>query len=571
VGLAALLVVALYVHLHGLAHAFIAPWDEAVHAVVAAHIRQHPLVPTLYDTSALAPAGLTDWTRTHIWIHLPPLGLWASALSMRLFGLGTLQLRLPGVAFSIGGMLTTYAIGRRVAGVATGLVAAAVVGFAPYALLVAQGYVFGDLTDTPLLALGPLTVLLVLRWRDTGGLGWAAAAGVAQGAGILAKGPFALATAAVLGALMVVDLADRRKDAPRLIGAIAFVLSAALVALPYYWFISHAFPEAYAVESGNWARAFFHSYEGWGRPWDFHLTEYLYAQYGSPLAMLVIGGTLLITVLAVVRRQAVDVIAATWVLATYIPITLAVSKADPFSIPAIPAVGLVVGRIVMLAARPGRSREGDVALALISGAALVAILHLAGVAPFADQVRDTQYQTFTPLHDLVRNTFDERVAPLRLALFATVTTAVAVVATRAVRRGTGGGVQVGIVTVGLLAVAFYWGRLDLQVSNRSARDYDLAPVQTLAALVSSRTPSNATVAMRSGLLPMAHGDLMIMFWSGRDVYETGDLQADRQCGLQVRAQVTRSPLYYLTRGVGQGTEVGSAAGWSLYRVTCAST
>lgn len=561
---------AAYLHLHGLGHVFIAPWDEAVHAVVAAHIAQHPLVPTLYQTAAFSPADLADWQHAHVWIHLPPLGLDAAALSMRLFGLGTFQLRLPGAVFAVLGMLATYVVGRRIGGVICGLVAAAIVGYAPYALLVAQGFVFGDITDTPLLAIAPITVLLMLRQRESGRLGWAVAAGAAQGLGILAKGPFSLATAAVVMALLLLDLNARRaRDEwlDRLLALGAFAVAAGLTALPYYIYISHAFPASYTAESGNWVRAFFHDYEGWGRPWDFHITEYLYALYGSPLAGLITGGTLLTAFLAVTRRRPIDVVAATWTLATYIPITFAVSKADPFALSATAAIALVAGRVVQLAVTPRAGLARDIALALLAGAGAAAVLHLVGVAPFADVARDNQYQTFTPLHDLIRNNLAERLVPLQLDLYLSAAALAVTLVIGAVRVAPTGAATA-VVAMACTALAAFWLRLDLQVAERTVRAYDTAPVQGLGRLVADHTPANATVALREGLLPMAHGDLMIMFWSGRDVYETQALAPDQACDLRLRALRSNTPLYYLTPDPSAGQRVGTVAGWSLYRVAC---
>src|SRR5262249_28239622 len=148
-----------------LGHTSLASWDEVFHAVVARHMAQHPLEPSLYELAALRPLGIDDWqTFTHIWLHLPPLGMWAGALSMRLLGFTPFALRLPSVLYVAVGMVATFLLGRRLFGATTtgavaGLAGAAFVGFAPYAMLLGQGYVFGDITDTPLLALTPLALL----------------------------------------------------------------------------------------------------------------------------------------------------------------------------------------------------------------------------------------------------------------------------------------------------------------------------------------------------------------------------------------------------------------------------
>ncbi|MHB8509988.1 MAG: ArnT family glycosyltransferase [Candidatus Dormibacteria bacterium] len=558
---------AVFLHLQGLAHSFIAPWDEAVHAVVARRIMQHPLLPTLYDIDVFPAPSLLDWQHAHIWIHLPPLGLWASALSLKVLGLSPLALRLPGVGFCVVGMLATYEIGRRISGVACGLVAAVVAGYAPYALLVSQGYVFGDLTDTPLLALGPVIILLVLLYRPSGSTWWMVAAGAVQGGAVLAKGPFGLATAAVTVCLLSLPHGDFGDWRRRRRGLLCFAAATVVVALPYYLYVANAFPAVYAVESANWKLAFFHDYENWGRPWDFHFTEYLYSLYGSAPAILLVGGTILGAVMAIRQRKVADVVGVSWVLAVYLPLTFAVSKADPFALPALPALGLVVGRLVDRALAPGMGPARLLALALLLGAGLTATLHLLGVAPFVDVARDGQYDTFTPLHDHVRNTFEERMQPLRLALLVTGGVLLALY-----WAGLVGLRRVPLAPLGLLLAAMvlgvYWGRMDLQVAVRQPRAYDVAPVEGLGRLVADHTPSNATVILREGLLPMAHSDLMLMFWSGRDVYERPPLATGVLCGLARVSTERGSPLFYLTPDPGPLRSVGTLEGWSLRAVEC---
>jgi hypothetical protein len=74
------------------------PWDERYHAVVAKHLIETPLVPTLYAEPVL-PYDYRDWTGNHVWLHKPPLSLWSQALSMWLFGVAEIPMRLPSVLF----------------------------------------------------------------------------------------------------------------------------------------------------------------------------------------------------------------------------------------------------------------------------------------------------------------------------------------------------------------------------------------------------------------------------------------------------------------------------------------
>ena len=72
---------------------FLHPWDEVYHAVVAKHLIHHPLMPTLYETPLL-PYDPDNWTGNYIWVHKQPLPLWSMTLSMYLFGVNEIALRL---------------------------------------------------------------------------------------------------------------------------------------------------------------------------------------------------------------------------------------------------------------------------------------------------------------------------------------------------------------------------------------------------------------------------------------------------------------------------------------------
>ena len=78
-------------------------WDERYHALVAKNLMHHPLVPTLYD-HPLLPFDYQNWTINHIWVHKPPLTLWAMAGSMWVFGVNEIALRLPSIILSTTGI-----------------------------------------------------------------------------------------------------------------------------------------------------------------------------------------------------------------------------------------------------------------------------------------------------------------------------------------------------------------------------------------------------------------------------------------------------------------------------------
>ncbi|HEV7126927.1 MAG TPA: glycosyltransferase family 39 protein, partial [Ktedonobacterales bacterium] len=379
-----------------LGHTAIAPWDESVHAVVAEHIALHPLQPTLYEVAALTPPVTTNWSLFHIWLHIPPLGLWASALSMRLLGDTPFAFRLPGVVFVGLGMLVTYVLGHRLYGPLAAIIGAAFVGFAPYPLLVGQGYVFGDMTDVPLMLFTPLAVLALVQAYRTGRYRWLVIAGVSQGLCYLAKGGFGLAPAGVLLALYVCERLF--PDEPGwqrlgLRGLGAFAGSAILIAAPFNIYTQRVFPAAASIEASNWKTALFTNYEGWGRPLDYHFTTYLYAMYGPALALVLLSAGIVVAVHALSRRSRADIIAIVWIAALYIPLSLAVTKAVPFTYAAVPAVGLVFGRFVALglSSRALLARAGTLGL-LLGAVGTACLLRLGHFTRF-----ETPYHVIMPV------------------------------------------------------------------------------------------------------------------------------------------------------------------------------
>lgn len=86
-------------------------WDERFHALVAKNMIENPLKPTLYKNPIL-PYDYKDWTSNHIWVHKQPVPLWCMALSLKLFGINEIALRLPSLIISTIGIFLMYWIGK---------------------------------------------------------------------------------------------------------------------------------------------------------------------------------------------------------------------------------------------------------------------------------------------------------------------------------------------------------------------------------------------------------------------------------------------------------------------------
>jgi 4-amino-4-deoxy-L-arabinose transferase-like glycosyltransferase len=242
---------------------FLHTWDERYHALVAKHLVEHPLVPTLYDHPVL-PYDYRDWRSNHVWLHKPPLALWLMAAGMRLLGPDEIAMRLPSLLLSALAILLTYVIGSHLGGRRVGLLAAAFQAVNGYLLQLPGGRVAVDHVDNALIFFVELAilgaVLQVRSWRrgpatepgsepgTAGGTGWSEglaafllatlAIGAVCGLAVLAKW-----LPGLLPIPVWLALAWRRQPPRRLAaGLLAMTAACVAVALPWQLYIRAAFP-----------------------------------------------------------------------------------------------------------------------------------------------------------------------------------------------------------------------------------------------------------------------------------------------------------------------------------------
>ena len=149
------------------------PWDERYHALVAKHLIEQPLAPTLYRDPAPSRTDHADWYSNRVWLHKPPLALWSQAASMGIFGVAELPMRLPSLLFATASVLVTFGIGCLLFSPSVGLTAAVFHAFNGFLVDLGLGRRASDHVDTLLVLLVALGVLGALaadrRWpRATG-------------------------------------------------------------------------------------------------------------------------------------------------------------------------------------------------------------------------------------------------------------------------------------------------------------------------------------------------------------------------------------------------------------------
>jgi 4-amino-4-deoxy-L-arabinose transferase len=277
----------------------------------------------------------------------PILFFWAQAASMRLFGMSTAAARLPGMLFTLLGIVTTgwlarvlFADARRVVprdpqrsdvpGPSIGWLAAGCYATMVLPFVLAQAPVH----DIALVPFTSVALGLLWRSRDPGsGIRDSLLAGVALGLSILTKG---LEGIAIVGVSFAVYLLVTRTLTRRLVFlGILVVIVAALVALPWYL--------AMDAREPGYLRYYFlnrhllgfatETQRHGGQPWWYYLP------------VLIAGG---LPWIVYVRRSALSDMPGKflwiWPAAGLVLLSLSNSKAVTYILPVMPAIAIVASR-----------------------------------------------------------------------------------------------------------------------------------------------------------------------------------------------------------------------------------
>jgi hypothetical protein len=352
-------------------------WDESVHAVVARHVSESPLRPSLYP-EPLMPLPEYDWTETDVWLHKPPLAFWLMGASLTSFGIGALVLRLPSVVLSTLCVFLTYATGRRLAGPRVALLAAAFQAVNGLLVSLASGRRVADHVDTALITCVQTGMLALISGAQNGRLRRSAwLAGAAMGAGLLAKSAPALVIGVVACALWAKTPGWRQAGplVARLLGG------AALVAGPWTLYTWVIYPAEAARAQAYLLQHIFRVVEGHsGGVWSYLLA--MPRLYGELVFLSLVW-------LAIVAWRTTPSwrLVGWWLAVPYVVFSLMATKLTAFVAIAAPAVFLVEAgawmwlrdRVPSIRAKSARS-AAVVLLAL--GAALPARYLLEPAGPF---------------------------------------------------------------------------------------------------------------------------------------------------------------------------------------------
>jgi 4-amino-4-deoxy-L-arabinose transferase-like glycosyltransferase len=332
-------------------YAWLGAWDERYHALVARHLMEHPLVPTLVE-HPLVDVGPGRWTQSHLWLHKPPLALWLMAGAMRVLGPGEFTLRVPSLVLGTAAVACTYVLARAFLGRTESLVAAAFHAWYGRGALVGGGLRPTDHIDAILWVLVGLGACIAAwtavaageRRKRTIRFG-TLAVGVVFGLAWLTKEWPAL----VIVAFFAFCLVGRRASWTVSLAAPAAALAVGmLIALPWTLYIAREFPADFAFASRSGSMRFSQAVEGHGGSWTFYLAR-MPVDCG-PLVWLVL--VVFAATAVTSRRDLLPLLG--WIVLTYAAFSAAATKMDNYVLIALPAVFCAYGWFVVQGLARGR-------------------------------------------------------------------------------------------------------------------------------------------------------------------------------------------------------------------------
>lgn len=268
---------------------FLFAWDERYHALVAKNLAKNPFLPVLFE-NPLLDYDYRQWTMNHVWLHKQPLSLWLMAGSIKLLGASEWAIRLPSLLLSTMGIYLTFRIAAFFKDEKTGLLAAFFQAVNGLAIEIATGRQSTDHPDNVFFFFIELAVWCTIVFLKRQTVINLFTIGLCTGLAVLSKWLPALIVLPIFvilnfnkritkrGSFQTIALLQgspyRVKQWLKIIlNSFVILFIAALVALPWQFYIFYHFPQEAAWEYSSNMRHFTEVFEGHNGSFGWHLIK----------------------------------------------------------------------------------------------------------------------------------------------------------------------------------------------------------------------------------------------------------------------------------------------------------
>lgn len=245
-------------------------WDERFHALVAKNMMDHPFRPMLYKTPLL-PFNYQDWSTNQIWLHKQPLPLWIMAISMRLFGVHEIALRLPSILLSTGSIWLIFQLGKLLFTSKVAFIAAFLASINGLLIELTGGRMPTDHIDVFFYFFVLLGIFFSVKQVQNQQWIWSIFIGIAMAAAILVKWLPALIIFPVW--CLIYWGKEAKISIPLLVNLTIALLSTALFVFPWQLYIYQQFPLEAAWEANFNQKHIFEALDGQTGSYFYHFEK----------------------------------------------------------------------------------------------------------------------------------------------------------------------------------------------------------------------------------------------------------------------------------------------------------
>ena len=270
---------------------FLHEWDERFHALVAKNMMETPFTPRLWP-EALLPYSYKDWSSNYIWVHKQPLFLWQMALSLKVFGVNEIALRLPSILMATAQCLLIARIGTLLHSKKLGYVAAFLFALSFYQLEMSIGNAGTDHNDAAFSFYVTASLWALAEYWSSQKKYWLVLIGLFSGMAILVKWLVGLLVYAGWGIGLVLTKKERFRFSRYTEMGLSLLVTL-IVALPWQLYISAQFPLESAHEYAYNSRHLYEALEGHAGSYWFYY-EWNALVYGKYSLWLIIPGLILL-------------------------------------------------------------------------------------------------------------------------------------------------------------------------------------------------------------------------------------------------------------------------------------
>lgn len=307
---------------------FLHLWDEQFHALVSKNMMNSPLSPMLYP-EPLLDYDYQTWTQNHIWLHKQPLFLWQIALSLKIFGISEIAVRIPSILMVAITSLMIYRIGKIAHSTNVGFYGAVFFASTNYILELSTGIHSTDHNDIAFLFYVTASFWAWFEYQNKRSVYWLIAIGIFSGCAILVKWLVGL----LIYAVWFLTLGAENKSNYRKIKTyypplFSFAITL-LVFLPWQLFILSNYPHEAIHEFQLNSLHFFEPVEGHGgNSWyHFNAIKNIYGS-GDLIPYLLLLGLFFLVKNSTSNKYRIAILSA--IIIVYVFFSVAATKMTSF-------------------------------------------------------------------------------------------------------------------------------------------------------------------------------------------------------------------------------------------------